>query len=212
MEGSRSTGRTVPEDGAERDRWMSRHHRSDGPALSRQVNDELKAGLARASVRTESFVTIVIPETRIGPAAKEFGGGLAGRARGPWSSALACAGYGSSETPRSPAPNPRANTRTEVGGCPGLFARCSTGAGGAGSVDTPRDVRGFAVKFYTREGNWDLVGNNIPVFFIQDAIKFPDLIHAVKPEPHNEIPQAASAHDTFYDFISLSPAPFHTLM
>ena len=86
-----------------------------------------------------------------------------------------------------------------------MFARFSTVAGGAGSVDTPRDVRGFAVKFYTKEGNWDLVGNNIPVFFIQDAIKFPDLVHAVKMEPDRGFPQAASAHDTFWDFISLTP-------
>src|SRR5690349_1130342 len=86
-----------------------------------------------------------------------------------------------------------------------VFVRFSTVAGSRGSADTARDVRGFAVKFYTEEGNWDLVGNNIPVFFIQDAIKFPDLIHAVKPEPDTEIPQAASAHDTFYDFISLTP-------
>ncbi len=76
----------------------------------------------------------------------------------------------------------------------------------------PRDVRGFAVKFYTQEGNFDLVGNNMPVFFIQDAIKFPDLVHAVKPEPHNEIPQAASAHDTFWDFISLMPESTHMIM
>src|SRR5487761_2494072 len=74
-----------------------------------------------------------------------------------------------------------------------VFVRFSTVAGERGSVDTARDIRGFAVKFYTDEGNWDLVGNNIPVFFIQDAMKFPDLIHAVKPEPHNAIPQAASA-------------------
>ena len=80
-----------------------------------------------------------------------------------------------------------------------LFTRFSTVAGGAGSVDTPRDVRGFAVKFYTKEGNWDLVGNNIPVFFIQDAIKFPDLIHAVKMESDRAFPQAGSAHDTFWD-------------
>ncbi len=93
-----------------------------------------------------------------------------------------------------------------------LFVRFSTVAGSRGSADTARDVRGFAVKMYTPEGNWDLVGNNIPVFFIQDAIKFPDLIHAVKPEPHNEIPQAASAHDTFYDFISLTPESMHMLM
>ena len=86
-----------------------------------------------------------------------------------------------------------------------VFVRFSTVAGSRGSTDLARDVRGFAVKFYTEEGNFDLVGNNMPVFFIQDAIKFPDLIHAVKPEPHNEIPQAASAHDTFWDFISLLP-------
>jgi catalase len=79
-----------------------------------------------------------------------------------------------------------------------VFTRFSTVAGGAGSVDTPRDVRGFAVKFYTQEGNWDLVGNNIPVFFIQDAIKFPDLIHAVKMEADRGYPQAGSAHDTFF--------------
>jgi len=93
-----------------------------------------------------------------------------------------------------------------------VFARFSTVAGERGSSDTARDVRGFAVKFYTDEGNWDLVGNNIPVFFIQDAIKFPDLIHAVKPEPHNGMPQAASAHDTFWDFASLMPETTHTLM
>ncbi len=93
-----------------------------------------------------------------------------------------------------------------------VFLRFSTVAGSRGSADLARDVRGFAIKFYTDEGIFDMVGNNIPVFFIQDAIKFPDLIHAVKPEPHNEIPQAASAHDTFYDFISLSPETFHMLM
>jgi catalase len=93
-----------------------------------------------------------------------------------------------------------------------LFARFSTVAGERGSADTARDVRGFAVKFYTDEGNWDLVGNNIPVFFIQDAIKFPDLIHAVKPEPDSGMPQAASAHDTFWDFASLMPETTHTLM
>jgi catalase len=93
-----------------------------------------------------------------------------------------------------------------------VFVRFSTVAGSRGSADTPRGVRGFAVKFYTDEGNWDLVGNNMPVFFIQDAIKFPDLIHAVKPEPNNEIPQAASAHDTFWDFVSLTPESAHMLM
>ena len=92
-----------------------------------------------------------------------------------------------------------------------VLTRFSTVAGSRGSADTARDVRGFAVKFYTDEGNWDFVGNNIPVFFIQDAMKFPDLIHAVKPEPHNEIPQAASAHDTFWDFISLMPESMHMI-
>ena len=90
-----------------------------------------------------------------------------------------------------------------------VFVRFSTVAGSKGSTDLARDVRGFAVKFYTEQGTWDLVGNNMPVFFIQDAIKFPDLIHAVKPEPNNEIPQAASAHDTFYDFVSLTTETLH---
>ena len=93
-----------------------------------------------------------------------------------------------------------------------VFVRFSTVAGERGSTDTARDVRGFAVKFYTDEGNWDLVGNNIPVFFIQDAMKFPDLVHAVKPEPHHGMPQAASAHDTFWDFVSLMPESTHMLM
>ena len=105
-----------------------------------------------------------------------------------------------------------ARVLTEVGVKTPVFTRFSTVAGGAGSVDTPRDVRGFAVKFYTQEGNWDLVGNNIPVFFIQDAIKFPDLIHAVKMEPDRGFPQAGSAHDTFYDFISLTPEAMHMLL
>ncbi|WP_316825608.1 catalase [Pedobacter miscanthi] len=93
-----------------------------------------------------------------------------------------------------------------------VFVRFSTVAGSRGSTDLARDVRGFAVKFYTREGNFDLVGNNMPVFFIQDALKFPDLIHAVKPEPDNEMPQAASAHDTFWDFISQMPESAHMVM
>jgi len=93
-----------------------------------------------------------------------------------------------------------------------VFARFSTVIGERGSPDTPRDVRGFAVKFYTDEGNWDLVGNNIPVFFIQDAMKFPDLVHAAKPEPHFGLPQAATAHDTFWDFVSLMPESTHVLM
>ncbi|MDV6329821.1 catalase [Asticcacaulis sp. 201] len=93
-----------------------------------------------------------------------------------------------------------------------VFVRFSTVAGGAGSVDTPRDVRGFAVKFYTKVGNWDLVGNNIPVFFIQDAIKFPDLIHSVKMEADKAYPQAGSAHDTFWDFASLMPETTHMLL
>ncbi|WP_330443848.1 catalase [Flavobacterium sp. C4GT6] len=93
-----------------------------------------------------------------------------------------------------------------------VFVRFSTVAGFRGSTDLARDVRGFAIKFYTQEGNFDMVGNNMPVFFIQDAMKFPDLIHAVKPEPHNEIPQAQSAHDTFWDFISLMPESMHMIM
>ena len=98
------------------------------------------------------------------------------------------------------------DTETEV------FVRFSTVAGGAGSADTARDACGFAVKFYTAQGNFDLVGNNIPVFFIQDAMKFPDLVHSVKPEPHHGMPQAASAHDTFWDFVSLMPESTHMLM
>jgi len=93
-----------------------------------------------------------------------------------------------------------------------LFTRFSTVAGNKGSADTARDVRGFAVKFYTQEGNWDLVGNNIPIFFIQDALKFPDLIHAAKAEPDREFPQAQTAHDTFWDFVSLTPESTHMLM
>ena len=104
------------------------------------------------------------------------------------------------------APFKAAGKRTPV------FVRFSTVQGERGSKDTARDVRGFAVKFYTDEGNWDLVGNNMPVFFIQDAMKFPDLVHAVKPEPHHQMPQAASAHDTFWDFVSLMPESTHMLM
>ena len=93
-----------------------------------------------------------------------------------------------------------------------VFVRFSTVQGARSSNDTVRDVRGFATKFYTAEGNWDLVGNNMPVFFIQDAIKFPDFVHAVKPEPHNEIPQGQSAHDTFWDFVSLMPESAHMVL
>ena len=92
------------------------------------------------------------------------------------------------------------------------FVRFSTVAGNKGSLDLARDVRGFAVKLYTKEGNWDLVGNNIPVFFIQDAIKFPDIVHAVKQEPDRGFPQAQSAHDNFWDFISLTPESMHMIM
>ena len=106
----------------------------------------------------------------------------------------------------------RASLFAEVGKQTPVFVRFSTVLGERGSTDTARDVRGFAVKFYTDEGNWDLVGNNIPVFFIQDAMKFPDLVHAAKPEPHFAMPQAASAHDTFWDFASLMPEITHMLM
>lgn len=106
----------------------------------------------------------------------------------------------------------RASIFAEAGKRTPVFARFSTVIGERGSADTARDVRGFAVKFYTDEGNWDLVGNNIPVFFIQDAMKFPDLIHAAKPEPHFGMPQAGTAHDTFWDFVSLMPESTHMLM
>jgi len=101
---------------------------------------------------------------------------------------------------------------TRVGEQTPVFVRFSTVAGSRGSADLARDVRGFATKFYTRQGNFDLVGNNMPVFFIQDGIKFPDFVHSVKPEPHNEIPQAASAHDTFWDFVSLQPESMHMVL
>jgi catalase len=106
----------------------------------------------------------------------------------------------------------RAALFSEAGKRTPVFVRFSTVIGERGSADTPRDVRGFAVKFYTDEGNWDLVGNNIPVFFIQDAMKFPDLIHAAKPEPNVAVPQAATAHDTFWDFVSLMPESTHMLL
>jgi catalase len=122
------------------------------------------------------------------------------------------AAHGYFELTESLAQYTTAKILTEVGVKTPLFARFSTVAGGAGSVDTPRDVRGFAVKFYTKEGNWDLVGNNIPVFFIQDAIKFPDLVHAVKMEPDRGFPQSATAHDTFWDYISLTPEAMHMVM
>ncbi|MFR2287238.1 MAG: catalase, partial [Akkermansia sp.] len=93
-----------------------------------------------------------------------------------------------------------------------VFVRFSNVQGFRGSPDTVRDIRGFATKFYTREGNYDLVGNDTPVFFIQDSIKFPDFIHAVKPEPHNEMPQGQTAHDSFWDYVSLQPETLHNVM
>jgi catalase len=120
--------------------------------------------------------------------------------------------HGYFELTKSLADYTTARVLTETGERTPVFARFSTVAGGAGSVDTPRDVRGFAVKLYTKEGNWDLVGNNIPVFFIQDAIKFPDLVHAVKMEPDRAFPQSATAHDTFWDYISLTPESMHMVM
>ncbi|MDN4608490.1 catalase [Sporosarcina highlanderae] len=106
----------------------------------------------------------------------------------------------------------RAKFLQDVGSKTPLFIRFSTVVGSKGSADTVRDVRGFAIKFYTEEGNFDLVGNNIPIFFIQDAIKFPDMVHAIKPEPHNEIPQASSAHDTFWDFVANNQESAHMIM
>ena len=124
-------------------------------------------------------------------------------------------GYGAHgyfETYESLAKYTRADLFQRPGEKTPAFVRFSTVAGSKGSVDLARDVRGFAVKIYTQEGNWDLVGNNIPVFFIQDAIKFPDVIHAVKPEPDRAFPQAQSAHDNFWDFISLTPESMHMIM
>src|SRR6201990_2887323 len=106
----------------------------------------------------------------------------------------------------------RADVFQRVGERTEAFVRFSTVAGSKGSADLARDVRGFAVKLYTQQGNWDIVGNNIPVFFIQDAIKFPDVIHAVKEEPDRAFPQAQSAHDNFWDFISLTPESMHMIM
>jgi catalase len=120
--------------------------------------------------------------------------------------------HGYFETYKSLKRHTKASLFAEAGKRTPVFVRFSTVVGERGSTDTARDVRGFAVKFYTDEGNWDLVGNNIPVFFIQDAMKFPDLVHAVKPEPHHAMPQAASAHDTFWDFAGLMPEIAHMLM
>jgi catalase len=106
----------------------------------------------------------------------------------------------------------RAGLFSEAGKRTPVFVRFSTVVGFRGSADTVRDVRGFATKFYTEEGNWDLVGNNMPIFFIQDAIKFPDLVHSIKPEQHHQMPQASAAHDTFWDFVSLTPESTHTLL
>jgi catalase len=124
-------------------------------------------------------------------------------------------GYGAHgffETYESLAAYTRADIFQRAGEKTPVFVRFSTVAGSKGSFDLARDVRGFAVKFYTQEGNWDLVGNNIPVFFIQDAIKFPDIIHSVKPEADRAFPQAQSAHDNFWDFISLTPESMHMIM
>ncbi|MGN8119356.1 catalase [Labrys sp. 22185] len=124
-------------------------------------------------------------------------------------------GYGAHgyfETYKSLSKYTRADLFQRPGEKTPAFVRFSTVAGSKGSFDLARDVRGFAVKIYTKEGNWDLVGNNIPVFFIQDAIKFPDVIHAVKPEPDRAFPQAQSAHDNFWDFISLTPESMHMIM
>jgi catalase len=124
-------------------------------------------------------------------------------------------GYGAHgyfETYKSLSRYTRADIFQRAGEKTPAFVRFSTVAGSKGSFDLARDVRGFAVKLYTKEGNWDIVGNNIPVFFIQDAIRFPDIIHAVKPEPDRQFPQAQSAHDNFWDFISLTPESMHMIM
>jgi catalase len=120
--------------------------------------------------------------------------------------------YGTFECYESLADVTCADFLSEAGRRTSTFVRFSTVAGSRGSADTVRDVRGFATKFYTREGNFDIVGNNMPVFFIQDGIKFPDFVHAAKPEPHNEIPQASSAHNTLWDFVALQPETMHMMM
>ncbi|KYG29410.1 catalase [Alkalihalobacillus trypoxylicola] len=122
------------------------------------------------------------------------------------------AAHGEFEVYESMKPYTKAKFLQDPGTVTPVFVRFSTVAGSKGSGELARDARGFATKFYTEEGNYDLVGNNIPVFFIQDAMKFPDLVHAVKPEPHNEIPQAASAHDTFWDFIANNQETAHMIM
>jgi catalase len=122
------------------------------------------------------------------------------------------AAYGHFQLYESLAEYTRAQFLCDTSAATPMFVRFSTVAGSRGSADTVRDVRGFATRFYTQQGNFDLVGNNIPVFFIQDGIKFPDFVHAVKPEPHNEIPQASSAHDTLWDFVQLQPESMHMMM
>ncbi|MDB5303893.1 MAG: katE, partial [Phycisphaerales bacterium] len=122
------------------------------------------------------------------------------------------AAYGYFQVYESLAEYTRADFLCDTSAATPMFVRFSTVAGSRGSSDTVRDVRGFATRFYTKQGNFDLVGNNMPVFFIQDGIKFPDFVHAVKPEPHNEIPQASSAHDTLWDFVQLQPETMHMMM
>jgi catalase len=123
--------------------------------------------------------------------------------------ARGCGAHGYFEAYQSLTPYTRASFLSEASKRTPVFVRFSTFQGSRGSVDTPRDVRGFATKFYTDQGNFDLVGNNMPVFFIKDGLKFPELVHALKPEPRNEMPQATSAHDTFWDFISRQPETMH---
>ncbi|HSI56654.1 MAG TPA: catalase [Ideonella sp.] len=206
---SLKTGNGAPATGSQPDRGSLERSRSDatgqvlttnqGVAIADNQNS-LKAGL-RGPTLLEDFILREkithfdherIPERIV-------------HARG-------SAAHGYFECYQPLAEHTRAAPFAEAGKITPVFVRFSTVAGGAGSVDTARDVRGFAIKFYTDEGNWDLVGNNIPVFFIQDAMKFPDLVHAVKPEPHHGMPQAASAHDTFWDFVSLMPESTHMLM
>jgi catalase len=122
------------------------------------------------------------------------------------------AAYGHFQLYESLAEYTRADFLCDTSTVTPMFVRFSTVAGSRGSSDTVRDVRGFATRFYTKQGNFDLVGNNIPIFFIQDGVKFPDFVHAVKPEPHNEIPQASSAHDTLWDFVQLQPETMHMMM
>ena len=205
------------------------------PKASAKIHDQkLSRGEGGELHQTASGATPVLTTAQGGPVSDDLNSLKAGR-RGPTAledfhfrekifhfdheripeRVVHARGYGAHgyfETYKSLARYTRADIFQRAGEKTPAFVRFSTVAGSKGSMDLARDVRGFAVKLYTKEGNWDLVGNNIPVFFIQDAIRFPDIIHAVKPEPDRQFPQAQSAHDNFWDFISLTPESMHMIM